>query len=220
MLLNKAEIEKIRYQLTKLGTKGTNDEIRNSAEKFKDFDAVLIANDVVSSRTSELTTIPQNDELEPATEHATESSNDDSMLSLLNNPTPQTNTLTTTQKHALIQIKSQELGIDLNVQEITKISDMVSEQINDSIDFLNEVGILISEFFTNRNNQVQDIVNQKIEDIAQIINTGNEQLGDIFNGANKRLMDIANESNQVKTDYKSSYRDKLESIREILKLPA
>jgi hypothetical protein len=216
MLLNKNQIEAVRYQLTKLGTKGTNDEIRNSADKFKDFDAVLIANDVVSCRTTELTTIPQNEEITPATQPI----NNDSMLSLLNNPTPQTNTLTTTQKHALIQIKSQELGIDLSVTEITKISDMVSEQINDSINFLSEVGILISEFFTNRNNQVQQIVNEKIEDIATIINTGNEELGDIFNGANRRLMDIANESSQVKTDYKSSYQSKLESIREMLKLSA
>jgi hypothetical protein len=109
MQLQKSQIEQVRYQLTKLGTKGTNDEIRNSADKFSDFDAVLIANDVVSSRTSELTTIPQNHELEPATGL----SNDNSMLSLLDVPTPQSNTLTTTQKHALIQIKSQELGIDL-----------------------------------------------------------------------------------------------------------
>jgi hypothetical protein len=216
MLLNKNQIEAVRYQLTKLGTKGTNEEIRQSADNFKDFDAVLIANDVVSSRTTELSTTSQNQELEPATEINV----NDSMLSLLNQETPQTNTLTTTQKHALIQIKSQELGIDLSATEIYKISDMVSEQINDSINFLNEVGILISEFFTNRNNQVQDIVNQKIEDIATIINTGNEQLGDIFNGANKRLIDIASESSRVKTDYKSTYQSKLESIREMLKLSA
>jgi hypothetical protein len=216
MILNKNQIEAVRYQLTKLGTKGTNDEIRNSADNFKDFDAFLIANDVVNNRVTELSTIPQNQELTPATQPI----NDDSMLSLLNNPTPQTNTLTTTQKHALIQIKSQELGIDLNINEVQKISDMVSEQISDSINFLSEVGILISEFFTNRNNQVQDIVNQKIEDITQIINTGNDQLGDIFNGANRRLMDVASDCNRVNTDYKSGYQSKLESIREMLKISA
>jgi hypothetical protein len=216
MLLNKNQIEAVRYQIKKLGSTCTNDEIRNSADNFKDFDAVLIANDVVNARATELTTTSQNQELTPAIE----SSNDDSMLSLLNSPIPQSNTLTTTQKHALIQIKSQELGIDLSVTEITKISDMVSEQINDSINFLSEVGILISEFFTNRNNQVQDIVNQKIEDITTIINTGNEQLGDIFNGANKRLIDVASDCNRVNTDYKSSYQSKLESIREMLKLSA
>ena len=216
MLLNKNQIEAVRYQIKKLGSTCTNDEIRVSADKFKDFDAVIIANDVVNNRTTELSTIPQNQEITPAIE----SSNDDSMLSLLNNPTPQSNTLTTTQKHALIQIKSQELGIDLSVTEITKISDMVTEQINDSIDFLNQVGLIIAEFFTNRNNQVRDIVDQKLNDITQIINTGNDELGDIFNGANKRLMDIANQSSQVKTDYKSSYQSKLESIREMLKLSA
>jgi hypothetical protein len=200
----------------KLNSTCSNDEIRNSADRFKDFDAILIANEIINSRTTDLATIPQNE----AIEVPTESSNDDSMLSLLEVPLPPKSTLTTTQKHALIQIKSQELGISLNINEISKISDMVSDQINDSINFLNEVGILISEFFSNRNNQVQSIVDQKINDIANIINTKNEQLGDIFSSANQRLNDIANESNQVKTDYKSSYRDKLESIREMLKLPA
>jgi hypothetical protein len=142
------------------------------------------------------------------------------MLSLLNNPTPQSNTLTTTQKHALIQIKSQELGIDLSVTEIYKISDMVTEQINDSIDFLNQVGLIIGEFFTNRNNQVRDIVNQKLNDITTIINTGNDELGDIFSSANKRLIDVASDCSRQKTDYKSSYQSKLESIREMLKLSA
>jgi hypothetical protein len=216
MLLNKNQIEAVRYQIKKLGSTCTNDEIRVSADNFKDFDAVLIANDVVNARTTELTTTSQNQELT----HATQPSNDDSMLSLLNSPVPQSNTLTTTQKHTLIQIKSQELGIDLSATEIYKISDMVSEQINDSINFLSEVGSIIQEFFTNRNNQVQDIVNQKVNDIATIINTGNEQLGDIFNGANQRLIDIASECNQVNTDYKSTYKTKLESIKEILKLSA
>jgi hypothetical protein len=200
----------------KLGSTCSNDEIRNSASKFKDFDAILIANDIVNSRASGLSTIPQNEDLETVVE----STSADSMMTLLEVPVPKNNQLTTTQKHALIQIKSQELGIDLNTTEITKISDMVSEQINDSINFLNEVGIIISEFFSSRNNQVQLVVEQKINDIATIINTKNEQLGDIFSSANQRLIDIASDCNREKTDYKSSYRDKLESIREMLKLPA
>jgi hypothetical protein len=200
----------------KLNSTCSNDEIRNSAENFKDFDAILIANDIVNSRTSGLSIIPQHEELETVTE----SNTDDSMMTLLEVSVPKNNQLTTSQKHDLIQIKSQELGIDLNTTEISKISEMVSDQVSDSINFLNEVGTIISEFFSNRNDQVQGIVNQKINDIATIINTKNEQLGDIFSSANQRLVDIASDCNQVKTDYKSSYRDKLESIREILKLSA
>lgn len=203
----------MRYQVKKLNQSCTNDEIRISADKFKDFDAILIANDVVNSRSSNLSTITQNEQLADATD----SNNDDSMLSLLNH---ESKSLTNTQKHALIQIKSQELGINLSVSQISTISDMVSEQINDSVNFLTEVGFIIREFLTNRNNQVNDIVNQKIDDITNIINTGNEHLGDIFNGANQRLNDIATECSQVKTDYKSTYQINLESIREILKLSA
>lgn len=215
MILNKNQIEAVRYQVKKLNQSCTNDEIRISADKFKDFDAILIANDVVNSRSSKLSTITQNEQLADATD----SNNDDSMLSLLNHES-KSNSLTNTQKHALIQIKSQELGINLSVSEITTISDMVNEQINDSVNFLSEVGIAIREFLTNRNNQVNSIVNEKINDITNIINTGNEQLGDIFNGANDRLNQIATECSQVKTDYKSTYQINLESIREILKLSA
>ena len=217
MLLNKNQIEAVRYQVKKLNSSCTNDEIRNCAANYKDFDAVLIAQSIVNNKTNSLT-INESEITTPANTNQTEESN---MLALLDNQeTTNTSNLTTTQKHALIQIKSQELGIDLSVSEITKISDMVGEQINDSINFLNEVGSIIQEFFTNRNNQVKDIVNQKVNDIAQIINTKNDELGDIFNGANQRLIDIASECSQQKTDYKSTYKTKLESIREILKLPA
>ena len=214
MLLNKNQIEAVRYQVKKQNQTCTNDEIRISADKFKDFDAILMANDVINSRSSELSTHTQNEEITTSTD-----SNNDSMLSLLNHES-KPNTLTNTQKHAIIQIKSQELGINLSVSEITTISGMVNEQINYSINFLNEVGIIIREFLNNRNNQVNDIVNQKINDITNIINTGNEHLGDIFNGANNRLNQIATECSQVKTDYKSTYQINLESIREILKLSA
>ncbi|MFM6158230.1 MAG: hypothetical protein ACKPE3_35435, partial [Sphaerospermopsis kisseleviana] len=142
-----------------------------------------------------------------------------SMLSLLES-TPTNNTLTTTQKHELVKIKSVELGIDLVDVEVIKIADMVSTQITDSIGFLNEVTALIQEFFTNRNSQAKLIIDEKINNITTIINTGNEQLGDIFNGANQKLNSIVNECNQVETDYKSTYQTRLESIREILKLSA
>ncbi|MFN9561052.1 MAG: hypothetical protein ACK56B_21045 [Dolichospermum sp.] len=216
MLLNKNQIEAVRYQCKKLNSTCSNDEIRNSADKFKDFDAILIANEIINSRASELLIVPENQELETVVE----STSTDSMLSLLEVAVPKSNTLTTAEKHDLIQIKSQELGISLNINEISKISEMVSDQVNDSINFLNEVGTIISEFFSTRNNQVQSIVDQKINDIAIIINTKNEQLGDIFSSANQRLIDIASDCNREKTDYKSTYRDKLESIREMLKLSA
>ncbi|MFM6158994.1 MAG: hypothetical protein ACKPE3_39435, partial [Sphaerospermopsis kisseleviana] len=130
------------------------------------------------------------------------------------------NTLTTTQKQELVKLKSVELGVNLSESEVLKIADMVAIQVNDSIDFLNEVTALIQQFFINRNNQAKFVIDEKIENITTIINTGNEHLGDIFNGANQKLSSIVDECNQVETDYKSTYKTKLESIREVLKLPA
>lgn len=207
MQLSKNQLEAVRYQIKKLNQTCTNDEIRNCANNFDNFDAILIANQIINNRINEENSIIIEN-------------NNDGVISLFNRDTHTQSTLTTTQKHALIQIKSQELGINLNINEVQKISDMVSIQISDSINFLNEVGIIIKEYFDSRNNNVKNIVNQKIEDIATIINTKNEELGDIFNGANQRLIDIANDCNREKSDYKSGYQDKLESIREILKLSA
>ncbi|MFM6151936.1 MAG: hypothetical protein ACKPE3_02890, partial [Sphaerospermopsis kisseleviana] len=119
MILNKNQIEAVRYQVRKLNNSTcTNDEIRASAGKFKEFDAALIADNVINSRNSEL--VSQNEELTTAIELK----NEDSMLSLLES-TPTNNTLTTTQKHELVKIKSVELGIDLVDVEVIKIADMV-----------------------------------------------------------------------------------------------
>ncbi|MFM6154532.1 MAG: hypothetical protein ACKPE3_16315, partial [Sphaerospermopsis kisseleviana] len=116
MILNKNQIEAVRYQVRKLNNSTcTNDEIRTSAGKFKEFDAVLIANDVVNSRNFELSTISQNEELTTAIELK----NEDSMLSLL-----EVSTLTTTQKHELVKVKSVELGVNLADTDIIKIADM------------------------------------------------------------------------------------------------
>ncbi|MFM6138470.1 MAG: hypothetical protein ACKPCP_30760, partial [Sphaerospermopsis kisseleviana] len=68
--------------------------------------------------------------------------------------------------------------------------------------------------------QVKSLIDEKVENITTIINTGNEQLGDIFSSANEKLNNIINNGSQVATDYKSPYKTKLESIREILKLSA
>lgn len=214
MQLSKNQLEAVRYQIKKLNQTCTNDEIRNCANNFDNFDAILIANQIINNRINDI--VPQNEE----NSIIIENNNDDGMISLFNRDTHTQSTLTTTQKHALIQIKSQELGINLNINEVQKISDMVSIQISDSINFLNEVGIIIKEYFDSRNNNVKNIVNQKIEDIATIINTKNEELGDIFNDANQKLIGIATECNNQSIDYKSIYQDKLESIKEILKLSA
>lgn len=210
MILNKNQIEAVRYQLKKLGVNGTNDDIRNCAANFKDFDAVLIAQQIAANKTNSL-----------ATNDNTNQSEESNFLALLDNEEiTQSTTLTTTQKQELVKIKSVELGIELNESEIISIVDMVENQIQDSIDFLNEVGILISEFFSNRNKQAKDLVNSKVDSIKRIINAKNEELGDIFNGANQELINVTKDCIQQKTDYKSTYKRKLESIREILKLPA
>lgn len=211
MLLNKNQIEAVRYQLKKLNISATNDEIRLVANGFEDFDAIIIANQIAANKEQSL--VAGNE----AISESLAVSGEENKLAI-KNPESTQNTLSTAQKNSLVRIKSQELGISLDNLEIAKISDMVSDQITDSVEFLNEVGNLIEQFLINRNRQTLQIINQKVENIANIINTKNEELGDIFNSANNRLNQIANECNQSRTDYKSAYKSKIENIKEMLKL--
>jgi hypothetical protein len=208
MLLTKNQIESVRYQLKKLGVNSTNEEIRNSAENFKDFDPELIAQEILSNKTQSLTI---SDEINTPT--------DTNMLALLNTQENNPTTLTTTKKHELIKIKSVELGIDLADTDVAKIADMVTIQIDDTVDFLNEVAVVIENFFITRNTRAKSIIDEKIDKIAAIVNSRNDDLGDIFNSSNQKLNSIVAECTQVETDYKSTYQTRLESIREILKLP-
>ena len=193
MLLNKNQIESIRYQLKKNDMNATNDEIRLAANDFTVFDSQLIADKIISNKSNSLAIkSDSNDDL------------DNSMIDIY--------------KSELIKIKSIELGIDLTPSDIQKISDMTSESINDSINFLNEVSIIISQYFDDRNKKVSNIINQKIDNITDIINSKNDVLGDIFKSANDELSELINECKREKIEYKSPYKSQVESIREILKI--
>ncbi len=92
MLLSKKQIESIRYQIKKLNQSCTNEEIRNCANNFDNFDPILIANHIINNRINDIA-ISQNEE----NLIIIENNNDDGVISLFNHSK---NTHTTTQKHA------------------------------------------------------------------------------------------------------------------------
>ena len=207
MLLNKNQLESVRYQLKKNNLNATNDEIRLAANDFIDFDSILIADKIISNKSNSLAIkSDSNDEL------------DNSMIDLYQSNSNSKSELTLREKNELIKIKSIELGIDLSVSDVEKISDMVSKSVDDSLDYLDAVSIIILDFFNDRNKKASNIINQKINDISRIINSKNEALGDIFESANASLNYLISDFNREKLQYKSPYKSKLESIREILKI--
>ena len=207
MVLNKNQIEAIRYQLKKNNLNATNDEIRLAANDFIDFDAILIADKIISNKSNSLAIkSDSNDEL------------DSSMIDLYQSNSNSKSELSLREKNELIKIKSIELGIDLSVSDVEKISDMVSKSVDDSLDYLDAVSIIILDFFNDRNKKASNIINQKINDISRIINSKNEALGDIFESANTSLNDLISDCSREKLQYKSPYKSKLESIKELLKI--
>ena len=200
MTTQKSDIEKIRYQLKKLGLTASNDEIRLAINNFEgDFDPVSIAQTIVNQNSLSI----QNNNSE----------ND--FLALLPDDSK---TLSVAKKQELIQIKSQELGIELSSSDISKIADMATIQINDSIEYLDAIAIIIQEYFRNRNIEAENIIDEKIQNITSIINSENKYLGDVFNVANRKIDSLIEDCNSQKTDYKSSYKSKIKDIREMLKL--
>jgi len=202
MELTKNQIEAVRYQLKKNNLNASNEEIRLVSNDFSDFDAILIADKIISNKSNSLSI--KSDDL------------DNSMIDLYQSN--QKSELSKSEKNNLIKIKSLELGIDLSISEIEKIADIATIHISESMDFLDNVEILISDYFNARNNRVRDNLNQKIDDISNIINSKNSKLADIFNGTNQRLLEIVDDCVREKSDYKSSYQSKIESFKKILKL--
>ncbi|MFM6346824.1 MAG: hypothetical protein ACKPFK_16970, partial [Dolichospermum sp.] len=114
MQVNKNQIEAVRYQLKKLNTTSTNEEIRLTANGFNDFDAVLIANQIVANKTQSLVI---GDDV--ATEDLTEvketliTEDDDSAIA----------PLAAANKSELVANTANSLGIELSTTEIDHIAD-------------------------------------------------------------------------------------------------
>jgi chemotaxis regulatin CheY-phosphate phosphatase CheZ len=199
MELTKSQVEQVRYQLKKLGASAGNDEIRQAAANYSEFDAVVIAQHIVNGQElakSTLTVQP----VQPVKS---------SQLGL-----------TVPQKQELVKIQAGFMGIELNQLEIQTIASQADTAIADNIEFLREVKGLIREFLAVRNQNFQSKTSQIVNDIADVINAGEIELSQIVTQTNDRLNSIVNQCKEVATDYKSDYKSRLQGMRESLKLSA
>lgn len=188
MDITKNQLEAVRYQLKKIGQSASNDEIREAARSLESFDAVKVAELVLTSRNTQLSTSQAG--------------------------------LTISQKQELVKIQAGFMGIELSQVEIQNIASSADNQITDNIDFLLEVQGLIKEFLSKRNQQFQHQTAQIVDGIAAIINDGEQELAQIVTNTNERLRDIVGQCQAVKTDYKSPYKSRIQSMRESLGLSA
>ena len=198
MTLERNQYESVRYQLKKLvgeetyKTSGyTNEEIRIAAEDVKPFEALTIANRVLANRTTQLAKQEKEEQIQA---------------------------LTVAQKHSLTKMQADFMGITLSENEIQKIASSANNEITDNIEFLLEVKQLIEAYLAHRNEQFQKQTSNIVQDIADVINAGNDELARITEETNETLRDIVSQCEEIKRDYKSPYKDRLESIRELLKV--
>ncbi|MBD2503929.1 hypothetical protein [Anabaena azotica] len=203
MALERKDYEAVRYQLKKLVgedkynlNKYTNNEIRIAAENFQEFDPVAIANQVVANRSTEIVQ-ETNAEIE----------------------SEQSKALTISEKRSLAKMQASYMGIALSEIEIEQIVSSASNEITDNIEFLLEVKGLIQAYLANRNAMFQRQTSGIVEDIVDVINAGNDELARITEDTNETLRGIVEKCNGMKEDYKSPYKSRLESIRELLKVP-
>jgi chemotaxis regulatin CheY-phosphate phosphatase CheZ len=189
MNLERKDYEAVRYQLKKEGYQNiTNEEIRKACEGIETFNAIEIAVKVIENRDSKVT---------------------------LSKPSLG---LTVAQKHELVQIQAGFMGIELNTLEIEKIASSANNDITDNIEFLQEIRNIITEFLAVRNQQFQNHTSKIVNDIADVINAGEIELVQIVTDTNERLSEIVKQCQERKANYKSPYRDRLESIKESLGL--
>lgn len=198
MTLERNQYESVRYQLKKLvgeetyKTSGyTNEEIRIAAEDVNPFEALTVANRVLANRTSQLAKQEKNEQVQA---------------------------LTVAQKHSLTKMQADFMGITLSENEIQKIASSANNEITDNIEFLLEIKQLIETYLAHRNEQFQKQTSNIVRDIADVINAGNDELAKITEETNETLRDIVSQCEEIKRDYKSPYKSRLESIRELLKV--
>lgn len=196
MELTKSQVEQVRYRIQKLGSSAANEQIREAAANYSEFDAVVIAQHVVNGQ---------------------KLSKVETSIQPLNNSQ---SGLTIPQKQELVKIQAGFMGIELNQLEIQTIASQADTAIADNIEFLREVQGLIREFLAVRNQKFQSKTSQIVNDIADVINAGEIELSQIVTQTNDRLNSIVNQCKEVATDYKSPYQDRIKSMRESLKLPA
>ncbi|MFM6079584.1 MAG: hypothetical protein ACKPCI_13915, partial [Dolichospermum sp.] len=166
MQVNKNQIEAVRYQLKKLNTTSTNEEIRLTANGFNDFDAVLIANQIVANKTQSLVI---GDDV--ATEDLTEvketliTEDDDSAIA----------PLATTTKNELIANTAGELGIVLNTREIELIAQNVNYSSDDLQESLEEIKSAIIAFVRHKIALNSQKIGETLEEITQVATDGFSQ---------------------------------------------
>ncbi|MFM6911765.1 MAG: hypothetical protein ACKPKW_21905 [Dolichospermum sp.] len=217
MQVNKNQIEAVRYQLKKLNTTSTNEEIRLTANGFNDFDAVLIANQIVANKTQSLVI---GDDV--ATEDLTEvketliTEDDDSAIAvpspnetITNEPAP----LATTNKSELIASTAGKLGIELSIADIELIAQNVNYSSDDLRESLEEIKSAIIAFVRHKialNSQKIDDTLQEITQVAADgFNQNSEQLTTGLKQLNRQLV-------QQSTDFKS----KIKATLSVFQLPA
>jgi hypothetical protein len=123
--------------------------------------------------------------------------------------------LTLAEKQSLIKIQAVQMNIELTESEILQIVDSNKNQETDLIDYLVQVRSLIQSFIDLRNQELQQTTQRIVSDIANIVDSGYKSRERIIDETNQTLQDIVNQTSQS-TDYKSTYRHRLESIRETL----
>lgn len=205
MLSERKDYEAVRYQLKRIVgneqyglDRYTNDEIRIAAQEFEDFEPKKIAEKVIANRQAS---------------QIVQQGNSESALNA-----KRSEALTIADKHSLTKIQASQMGIVLSDSEVARIVTSANDQITDTIGFLIEVKELIQAYLNSRNQKFQRETSAIVQDISEIINASNVEIGVITEETNETLKAIVEECNQANRDYKSPYVNRLESIREVLKI--
>lgn len=211
MQLNKNQIEAVRYQLKKLNTTSTNEEIRLTANGVDDFDAVLIAQQIVANKTQSLVISEDNDN-DVSILESSQQGIENRKQETENEETPQSSGLATTTKNELVASTADNLGIELSTAEIDQIADNFDAGSDDFSQILEQVKTAIIAYVQHKiasNNQ--KIVNT-INEISQVASDGFEENSQTLTNGLKQL-------NQQLVQQSSDFKSRLAGTLSRFKLP-
>ena len=199
-MLNKNQIEQIRYQVKKLGLTVSNEEIRQACEGV-DFDPVAIAQTIAAKQSSAIAKASPK-----AIDNPVSQPQNLAVVEAMSQP----------QKLAVVEQKNLELNLNLTDSELMEIVHSADNQISDNLAFIDAVNLAIDEFLSARNQKVASEFSKRLGNVQSTIERKNNELEAIFKGANQTVVELVEGS---KTDYKSTLSERVKSLRKTLSLP-
>ena len=197
MQLTKNQVEAVRYQLKKLETTASNEDMRLASENFEQFDAVGIADLIVKNRVHNITTVAK--EISEI--------NHNQLKSLPTVDIPKI--VTYQQKTEMVTSQAAVLGVTLSESDVEVIAKNIDSQATETDELFSEIRGAISAYIQFQKQASQAKIQTLLADINHEQSQANQEISEALSTG---LNQFARELEVSRQSFKSSVRASLKML--------